>query len=134
MRKLLLSVFAIALSSVAAFADGGRTAFMVVTNVNGGRIAKVELGNKEGFKGPVLDRSTGTLNINGHKYPIDRIGQIRFTYGEATGIESVTAETPKTEARRKGVYNLQGSRVADKVDSSLPKGIYIVDGRKVVVR
>lgn len=34
----------------------------------------------------------------------------------------------------KGVYNLQGIRVADELNGSLPAGLYIVGGKKVLVR
>ena len=47
-----------------------------------------------------------------------------------TGIEQVT----EADSRRSVVYNLQGCRVANSLQSELPKGIYISDGRKIVVR
>ncbi len=45
-----------------------------------------------------------------------------------TGIDTPTADVP---ARKQGVYNLQGVRLGTSLDR-LPKGIYIVDGKKVV--
>ena len=53
--------------------------------------------------------------------------------GETTGIDGVT------NGRADGpVYDLQGRRVADRLDdaarNSLPAGVYIVGGRKVVVK
>ena len=53
--------------------------------------------------------------------------------GETTGIDGVT------NGRADGpVYDLQGPRVADRLDAAahhrLPAGIYIVGGRKVVVK
>lgn len=51
-----------------------------------------------------------------------------------TGIDDVTTTTPATG--NKGIYNLQGQRL-DKNNSRLdrlPKGVYIVDGRKVIVK
>lgn len=57
-----------------------------------------------------------------------------FGDGELTGISDITmdgAEGTKTE----GVYNLNGQKVSDgNSTDNLPKGIYVVDGRKVVVR
>lgn len=47
-----------------------------------------------------------------------------------TGIDTPTADVP---ARKQGVYNLQGVRLGTSLDR-LPKGIYIVDGKKVVKR
>ena len=55
--------------------------------------------------------------------------------GETTGIGSTTNEA--TDGKNGPVYDLQGHRVADRLDDArhrLPAGIYIVGGRKVVVK
>ena len=57
--------------------------------------------------------------------------------GETTGIGGVTNEA--TDGAADGaVYNLQGQRVADRLDDSvrrqIPTGVYIVNGRKVIVK
>ena len=56
--------------------------------------------------------------------------------GETTGIGGVTNEA--TDGKNGPVYDLQGRRVADRLDdatrNSLPAGVYIVGGRKVVVK
>ena len=55
--------------------------------------------------------------------------------GETTGIDGVTDDTMGTDGP---VYDLQGRRVADRLDDNmrhqLPAGVYIVNGRKVVVK
>ncbi|WP_416341054.1 peptidase M26 [Segatella buccae] len=55
--------------------------------------------------------------------------------GETTGIGDVTNGTTGADGP---VYDLQGRRVADRLDeaarNSLPAGVYIVGGRKVVVK
>ena len=55
--------------------------------------------------------------------------------GETTGIGSTTNEA--TDGKNGPVYDLQGRRVADRLDDvrhRLPAGVYIVGGRKVVVK
>lgn len=56
--------------------------------------------------------------------------------GETTGIGSTTNEA--TDGKNGPVYDLQGRRVADRLDDSvrrqIPAGVYIVGGRKVVVK
>ena len=55
--------------------------------------------------------------------------------GETTGIDSTTNEA--TDGKNGPVYDLQGRRVADRLDDArhrLPAGVYIVGGRKVVVK
>ena len=55
--------------------------------------------------------------------------------GETTGIGGATNEA--TDGKNGPVYDLQGRRVADRLDDArhrLPAGVYIVGGRKVVVK
>lgn len=56
--------------------------------------------------------------------------------GETTGIDGVTNDT--MGMKNGPVYDLQGRRVADRLDDNarhqLPAGVYIVNGRKVVVK
>ena len=55
--------------------------------------------------------------------------------GETTGINDVTNEA--TDGKNGPVYDLQGRRVADRLADArhrLPAGVYIVGGRKVVVK
>ena len=51
---------------------------------------------------------------------------------DATGIESIGNETMRNGEHEKVVYNLAGQRVS--VGSVLPKGLYIVNGKKVMVK
>ena len=55
--------------------------------------------------------------------------------GETTGIDGTTDGMTVTDG---AVYDLQGRRVADRLDDAarhrLPAGVYIVGGRKVVVK
>ena len=53
----------------------------------------------------------------------------KVTPGE-TGIREISADNPVD------VYNMQGNKVRSKATtlSGLPKGIYIVNGRKVIVK
>ncbi len=55
--------------------------------------------------------------------------------GETTGIGSMTNEA--TDGKNGPVYDLQGRRVADRLDDArhqLPAGVYIVNGRKVILK
>ena len=56
--------------------------------------------------------------------------------GQTTGIGDVTNEA--TDVKNGPVYDLQGRRVADRLDDAtrhqLPAGVYIVGGRKIIVK
>ena len=49
--------------------------------------------------------------------------------GTATGIETVTADNKAVA--RKGIYNINGIKM-DGEWESMPKGVYVVDGKKMV--
>lgn len=67
------------------------------------------------------------IKATSKSYPDVELYSTPFSVIDPAGISLVTdTQTPQT------VYNLQGRRVNP--NSSLPKGIYIVDGKKVVVR
>lgn len=55
---------------------------------------------------------------------------------EATFIEGISADTEKTNSRTNGIFNLNGQMVRSDAGSTagLPAGIYIVNGRKVIVK
>lgn len=59
------------------------------------------------------------------------IGAVQLTEEQAaTGIAGVKVNAPKTV---KGIYNIAGQYVGNDA-SSLTKGLYIIDGKKVVVK
>lgn len=59
---------------------------------------------------------------------------VDFGGGQTNGIESIESEDAPA-ASATGVYNLNGQKVSDgNSTDNLPKGIYIVNGRKMVVR
>ena len=82
---------------------------------------------------PAFDPTTMTLTLRVEGGDISvcpdnfSLYTIRFAVPDAIG--AVVTDVP---SRASGVYTLSGVRVADSLDSSLPRGIYIVNGKKVV--
>lgn len=74
-----------------------------------------------------------TVTVKGNDYVInpDNVHTYTIHFGVPTGIEGVEAAPA---AKTTGVYNLQGIKVADKLTDNLPKGIYIVNGQKHIVK
>ena len=56
----------------------------------------------------------------------------KYHQDQALGIEAKPVDL--LQQASKGVYNLQGVKVADKLDANLPKGIYIFGNQKYIVR
>ncbi len=54
----------------------------------------------------------------------------------ATGIPEIISLSPTYMAKRQGVYHINGQRVRDNANSleNLPKGLYIVNGEKVIIK
>lgn len=59
-------------------------------------------------------------------------GFVRGLGGVASGIDKVEADKPIDTS--KGIYNLQGIRLSTTSLEDLPSGLYIVNGKKVVIR
>lgn len=58
-----------------------------------------------------------------------------FGDGETTGIEDLSSVTDDPSEKADGVFNLNGQKVADGTSTEgLAKGIYVVGGKKIVVR
>ena len=82
---------------------------------------------------PAFDPTTMTLTLRVEGGDISvcpdnfSLYTIRFAVPDAIGTVVTDAQS-----RARGVYTLSGVRVADRLDSSLPRGIYIVNGKKVV--
>ena len=82
---------------------------------------------------PAFDPTTMTLTLRVEGGDISvcpdnfSLYTIRFAVPDAIG--TVATDAP---SRARGVYTLSGVRVADSLDSTLPRGIYIVNGKKVV--
>lgn len=59
---------------------------------------------------------------------------IKFTKDPATlGINEVTSDAQQTAVSRKGIYSINGVRMQGEL-KSLPRGLYIVNGKKVIIK
>ena len=101
------------------------------STVNGSNVevSAVSQMRKITFKNGVLavtykDGTTSTT-------PLTSIKRLFFST-PATGVEEVSVkDVTKKDA---AVYDLMGRKVSESLDGNLPKGIYIVDGKKVLVK
>ncbi|MGN0222037.1 MAG: hypothetical protein ACI4BA_07965 [Prevotella sp.] len=84
-----------------------------------------------GFSG---DATGGELYLGAYYYP--NVNESIYTWGTydlvwgSAGIQSIKEN--KTATQSKGMYNLQGCRVAD--GAALTSGMYILDGKKILVK
>lgn len=80
------------------------------------------------------DEKTGvlTLAVMGNDFAVNPENQTVYTltFATTTGIDGVQADSQAAGA----VYNLQGVKVSNGSLQNLPKGVYVVNGKKVLVK
>lgn len=93
------------------------------------------------ISGDKLWKSKGSSAIKSTRayftVPAEQQAKLRMVFGDgtATGIEGVKSDELRVKNHPYVVYNLNGQKVADMLDgTTLPKGIYIVNGKKVIVK
>ena len=115
MKKLLL-MSCLFLTSLGAWADD-------VEKIDASKIAKIT------FSG---DNVTITYNDGTAAATVD-METIVLDFSNVTGIEERLAETRKAGVEGKAVYNLSGQWVGSSA-ANLPQGIYIINGKKVIIK
>ncbi len=109
-----LTASSTAVKSVSSSASG--TYIPSITGLDQNKIYKVVVSTKKAY-----------LYEIGFQMPLSSASGSSFDdMGEVNAIEGISSETPATEA---DVYDLQGRKV-----ENVRKGIYIINGRKVIVR
>lgn len=124
-------MFAAMAFTMSAFAEDYSLYYESATdggNVEVSAVAKVQ---KLVFKNGVLtvsfkDGTTQTTNLSA----IKRL----FFSTPSTGVESVEAEDAENMKADDGVYDLTGRKVSETFGDNLPKGVYIIGGKKVLVK
>lgn len=83
------------------------------------------------FRG-YITKETAASVVNMSKITIISLGENDFEGGEANGIQSV--ENGKLTINNNVVYDMQGRVVSSSGMKALPKGIYIMNGKKFVIK
>jgi uncharacterized protein (DUF2141 family) len=120
-RKLCLLAF-VAMLAVAACGDNKQT--VTVNGTKQSQAVKRITFNGDEIVLVFADNTQKTVEMTAVK--------IDFVYDNLANSVSYQMETPKVKEQT-GIYNLNGQSVSD-TREKLPKGIYIVDGRKEVVK
>lgn len=120
-RKLCLLAFVVMLA-VAAWADNKQT--VIVNGTTQSQAVKRITFNGDEIVLVFADNTQKTVEMTAVK--------IDFVYDNVENSVFYQMETPKVKEQT-GVYNLNGQSVSG-TREKLPKGIYIVDGRKGVVK
>lgn len=120
-RKFCLLAF-VAMLAVAAWGDNKQT--VTVNGTMQSQAVKRITFNGDEIVLVFADNTQQTVEMTAVK--------IDFVYDNVENSVFYQMETPKVKEQT-GIYNLNGQSVSD-TREKLPKGIYIVDGRKEVVK
>lgn len=122
---------AIPLGVLGATDDDIDAIFMTVA-LNAGQSESVMLSNASEYNGPMFRPAEKTLSINGTSYNTEDVKEIRFEVRQVDAIQDVNQSN---EHFADGIiYNLNGQMVGKMDVERLPKGVYIVNGKKIIVR
>ena len=135
MKHRLLLPLLLACSTWQSYAEDIDVVYMITT-LNSGTTKEVMLSNETSFVGPKLFHKEKRLIIDGNSYTSDDIQEIRFEKRTIDAIVTVESQTETTNYDN-AVYNLNGQKVCDiqtfeSQRASLPKGIYVINGKKFI--
>lgn len=133
--KRVLLVAAWAVCTLCAHAEEVEATFLVV-ELSSGQTESVMLTNDPSLPAPMLRHKEGIIVLNGMPYSTSEVKGMRLEKRMVDAIRTV--DNSQLTDGNLVIYDLSGRKVSvssvSSVSSELPKGIYIVNGRKVVVR
>lgn len=121
-------------SAVCSADDNLVEAYVLRAVDNNGKSQSIVLTKSDDFVGPRLYHKTNEFTINGKRYATADIDHIRIEKTLITAINEVNNDIPTMKSRK--VYNINGQIVKDDASSlsDLPKGIYIINGKKYIAK
>ena len=109
--------------------------------------ASVMLTNDPSLPAPMLRHKEGIIVLNGMPYSTNEVKGMRLEKRMVDAIRTIDNETSPSVKGTVNVYDLSGRRVAtlsssdadatqplNLSTSQLPKGVYMINGKKIVVR
>ena len=133
MKKILLIAFCLAATSLSAWAQEEVKVLKMTAVRTTGQNVEMSLYDDANFWGPVLNKAEDRLVIDGRSLTLSRVKEIRFSIVTEI-VDGITeAEQQPTLAH---IYGMDGRLVRRDATTTegLPKGMYIMNGKKVVVK
>lgn len=144
--KRVLLVAAWALCTLCTHAEEVEATFLVV-ELSSGQTESVMLTNDPSLPAPMLRHKEGIIVLNGMPYSTNEVKGMRLEKRMVDAIRTIDNETSPSVKGTVNVYDLSGRRVAtlsisdadatqplNLSTSQLPKGVYMINGKKIVVR
>ena len=143
--KRVLLAAAWALCTLCAHAEEVEATFLVV-ELSSGQTESVMLTNDPSQPAPLLRHKEGIIVLNGMPYSTNEVKGMRLEKRMVDAIRTIDNETNPSLKGTVNVYDLSGRLVATLRSSDvegkplnlstaqLPKGVYMINGKKIVVR
>ena len=144
--KRVLLVVAWAFCTLCTHAEEVEATFLVV-ELSSGQTESVMLTNDPSLPAPMLRHKEGIIVLNGMPYSTNEVKGMRLEKRMVDAIRTIDNETSPSVKGTVNVYDLSGRRVAtlrssdadatqplNLSTSQLPKGVYMINGKKIVVR
>ena len=133
MKKILLTALCLAACSLSAWAQEEVKVLKMTAVRTTGQDVEVSLYDDTNFWGPMLNKAEERLVIGGRSLTLSRVKEIRFSVVTEI-VDGITeVELQPTVAH---IYGMDGRLVRRDATTTegLPKGMYIMNGKKVVVK
>ena len=144
--KRVLLAAAWAFCTLCTHAEEVEATFLVV-ELSSGQTESVMLTNDPSLPAPMLRHKEGIIVLNGMPYSTNEVKGMRLEKRMVDAIRTIDNETSPSVKGTVNVYDLSGRRVATLSSSdadatqplnlstaNLPKGVYMINGKKIVVR
>ena len=133
MKKILLTALCLVACSLSAWAQEEVKVLKMTAVRTTGQDVEVSLYDAANFWGPMLNKAEERLVIGGRSLTLSRVKEIRFSVVTEI-VDGITeVELQPTVAH---IYGMDGRLVRRDATTTegLPKGMYIMNGKKVVVK
>ena len=133
MKKILLTALCLAACSISAWSQEEVKVLKMTAVRTTGQDVEVSLYDAANFWGPMLNKAEERLVIGGRSLTLSRVKEIRFSVVTEI-VDGITeVELQPTVAH---IYGMDGRLVRRDATTTegLPKGMYIMNGKKVVVK
>ena len=133
MKKILLTALCLAACSISAWSQEEVKVLKMTAVRTTGQDVEVSLYDAANFWGPMLNKAEERLVVGGRSLTLSRVKEIRFSVVTEI-VDGITeVELQPTVAH---IYGMDGRLVRRDATTTegLPKGMYIMNGKKVVVK
>ena len=140
----IVSIICLSSSEVFGATDDDIDAVFMTVALSSGQSESVMLSNNNEYVGPTFRPTAKTFTINSISYDTEDVKEIRFEMRQVDAIQDM--EQSGEHVTDGIIYNINGQVVGiiDAGDTphgtilptleGLPKGVYIVNGKKIIVR